>query len=142
MIDDDYVPGEGDVMPPLWWCVVDHFDLAKRFRSSQIPGHPLIAFADEFTSTLSTAGPLYVDLRRYTAWDTTSPENTIQRQIFQTLTDTFPGMFSIVVGAGGPDVWLALRLTRLTDGIATALLEQHGRHRAYHRSTSPERPRV
>ncbi|MBF9134740.1 hypothetical protein I0C86_38290 [Plantactinospora sp. S1510] len=136
MIDDDYIPGEGDVMPAVWWRVADHFDLTKRLRSSEIPGHPLIAFADEFTSTLRTAGPLYVDLARYTAWDTTSSRNPIERQISQALTDTFPGMFSIVIGAAGPDVSLALRLTRLTDGIATALLEQHGRYQAHRRSPS------
>lgn len=136
MIDDDYIPGEGDVMPTVWWRVADHFDLTKRMRSSEIPGHPLIAFADEFTPTLRMAGPLYVNLLPYTAWDTTSPQNGIQRQIFETLTGRFPGMFSIVVGAGGPDVWLALRLTRLTDGIATALLEQHERYWAHRRSTS------
>lgn len=136
MIDDDYLPGEGDVMPTIWWRLGDHFGLVKRLRSSAIPGHPLIAFANEFTSTLGVAGPLYIDLRPYTAWDTTSPENPVERQIFQALANTFPGMFSTVVGAGGPDVWLALRLTRLTDRIATALLDQHRRYQAYHRSVS------
>jgi hypothetical protein len=136
VIDDDYIPGEGDVMPAVWWRLPDQFGLMKRFRSSQIPGHPLIAFADEFTSTLSTAGPLYIDLHRYTAWDTTSSGSFIEREIFQALNDTFPGMFSIVVGIGGQHVWLALRLTRLTDRIATELLNQQERYRAYRRSAS------
>lgn len=88
MIADDYVSGEVDVMSVVWWRIAYHCDLTKRYRSSEIPGHPLIAFADEFTSRL-------------------------------TLTDAFLGMFSIVISGGGPDVWLAPRLTRLTDRIAT-----------------------
>ncbi|MEU6022596.1 hypothetical protein [Micromonospora sp. NPDC047134] len=136
MIDDDYVPGEGDVMPANWWRLPEQCGLTTRFRASRIPGHPLIAFAVEFTSTLPTAGPLYVDLYRYTAWDTTSSDNPIERQIFQTLTDTFPGMFSVVVGASGHDVWLALRLTRLTDTITNALIEHHDHHQTHQRGTS------
>lgn len=134
MIDDDYVPGEGDIMPRPWFRLPDQFGLMKRIRSSRIPGHPMIAFADEFTATLRTAAPLYIDLRPYTAWDTTSSGSSIEREIFQSLTDTFPGMFSIVVG--GQHVWLALRLTRLTDRIATELLDQRERYRAHLRSAS------
>ncbi|PZG13450.1 hypothetical protein C1I95_23645 [Micromonospora craterilacus] len=129
MIDDDWAPGEGDVMPMLWWALPDQFALVTRARCSAIPGHPLIAFADEFTST-PVAGPLYVDLRTYTACDTTSTDTTIERRIFQALTDAFPDTFSVVVGRGGQTMWLALRLTRLTVPIAAALLEQHGQHRA------------
>lgn len=141
MIDDDYVPGEGDIMPALWWRLPDHVRLRRRWRSSQIPGHPLIAFAYEFTSTLRAAGPLYVDLYRYTAWNTTSSTSPIERQTFQALTDTFPGMFSTVVGANATEVWLTLRLTRLTDRITTALLEQHDRYRAHHGgSVTPASP--
>jgi hypothetical protein len=33
-------------------------------------------------------------------------------------------------------VWLALRLTRLTDRITTALCEQHERHRAHRRGAA------
>jgi len=134
VIDDDYLPGEGDVMPATWWRLPETFGLIKRVRSSRIPGHPLIAFVDEFTTTLSAAGPLYVSLYRYTVWDSTSSKDTVKRQIFESLTNTHPGMFSTVVG--GPDVWLALRLTRLTDRIVTALLEQHERYQAHCRGSS------
>ncbi|WP_428962239.1 hypothetical protein [Micromonospora fluostatini] len=128
MIDDDYLPGEGDIMPAVWWRVADHVGLVIRWRGGEIPGHPLIAFADEFTSTLTIDGPLYVNLRHWTAWDTTSPHHPRTRHTFQALTDTFPGMFSTVIATGGGrEVWLVLRLTRLTDRIATALLDHHRR---------------
>ncbi|MGC4856661.1 hypothetical protein ACLQ24_25640 [Micromonospora sp. DT4] len=74
-----------------------------------------------------------MNLYRCTVWDSTSSENTVQRQIFEVLANTYPGMFSTVVGA--PDVWLALRLTRLTDHIVTTLLEQHERYQIHRRST-------
>ncbi|WP_431895520.1 hypothetical protein [Micromonospora haikouensis] len=136
MIDDDYVPGEGDVMPALWWRLPHDVGLAKRWRSSEVPGHPLIAFADEFTSTLRTAGPLYIDLHGYTAWDTTSSTDSVERQFFEALTGAFPGMFSVVVDAGSPTVWLALRLTRLTNPIATAIIDHHDRYLAYRRTSA------
>ena len=47
------------------------------------------------------------------AWDSTWSKDTVERRIFESLANSYPGMFSTVVG--GPDVWLALRLTRLTD---------------------------
>jgi hypothetical protein len=128
MIDDDYTLNEGDHMPDSWWRLADVVPLNVRHRTSQVPGLPLLAFSAEFYGrSLSVYGPRYLDLSEFTRWE--PHENaTPQRRAFDALTDAFPDRFSTVVdGLGGRAVWLALRLTRLTEPIADALLDQHAR---------------
>jgi hypothetical protein len=120
---DDYTTEEGDVMPAAWWPVADHIPLTVRYRDSHIPGLPHLAFADEFTASLTVHGPRYLDLSHFTRWNARQPVASPQRRAFHTLTTAFPDVFTTVIGAHGPDaVWLALRLTRLSDPVADALL--------------------
>ena len=127
--DDDYRMDEGDVMPAAWWRVPDRIPLRVRYRHSRIPGLPMVAFADEFHPSLSVYGPRYLDLSGLTQFNARRPEPTPQRRAFDTLLVAFPDTFHTVIGRDGPGaVWLALRLTRLSDRIADTLLDINRTH--------------
>lgn len=129
-IDDDYTLAEGDDMPAAWWRLGGRIPLTVRQHSSHIPGLPLLAYGPQFSGgVLSVVGARYLDLSHFTSWDayrsteTTSPRRTA----FDALQHAHPDTFSTVIGRTGPAaVWLALRLTRLTDPIADTLLHVHG----------------
>ena len=128
MIDDDHTPDEGDVMPAAWWRVAEAIPLTVRYRASRIPGLPPLAFGDEFYGcSLSVHGPCYLDLSQFTRYNARG-HTTPRRRAFDALIAAFPDVFSTVIGIHGPDaVWLALRLTRLTDPIGDALLDVRAR---------------
>ena len=75
---------------------------------------------------LSVAGPRYLDRRHVTGWNATRHWESAQRRAaFDALQAAHPATFTTVIGADGPTaVWLALRLTRLTDPITDT---PHGR---------------
>jgi len=129
MIDDDHSPDDGDVMPAAWWRVAEAIPLTVRYRASSVPGLPLLAFGDEFYGrSLSVHGPRYLDLSQFTRHNARHADTTPRRRAFDALTAAFPDVFSTVIGTHGPDaVWLALRLTQLTDPIADALLDMRAR---------------
>jgi hypothetical protein len=127
MIDDDYDPAEGDRMPSVWWRVADHIPLTVRYRTSHIPTLAPLVFSSEFYGTsLSVHGPLYLDLKHFTRFNPTRVDRSAHRHAFHTLTTAFPDTFTTVLG-GREAVWLALRLTRLTEPIADALLDVRAR---------------
>ena len=131
MIDDDWTLDEGDIMPQAWWRLDGRIPLTVRCGPrGAIPGLPLLAFGREFSGgVLSVAGPRYLDLHHVTRWNATRHwENTPRRAAFDALREAHPDTFSTVVGPDGPTaVWLALRLTRLTDEITDTLRAVHDR---------------
>lgn len=72
-------------------------------------------------------GPRYLDLSHFTHWDAYRPADThAYRSTFDALQQAHPDTFSTVIGRDGPGlIWLALRLTKLTDPIADTLLRLH-----------------
>jgi hypothetical protein len=125
--------GEGP-MPAAWWRLADTMPLTVRHRGSSIPGLQELAFADQFTDSLSVYGPRYVDLRSLTRFDARTSRPGHGRGVHTALAAALPGTFTTVIGRHGPDaVWLALRIDRLTDQIADTLL-----HHLHH--TGPETP--
>jgi hypothetical protein len=127
-IDDDYTLAEGDDMPAAWWRLAGRIPLTVRERSSLIPDLPLLAYGPQFSAgVLSVFGPRYLDLSHFTCWDAYRPGNAdAHRSAFDALLHAHPDTFSTVIGRDGPDaVWLALRLTRLTDPITDTLLRVH-----------------
>lgn len=127
-IDDDYTLDEGDDMPAAWWRLAGRIPLTVRQLSSHIPGLPLLAYGPQFSGgVLSVFGPRYLDLSHFTYWDAYRPAATSpERAAFDALHAAHPDTFSTVIGRTGPGaVWLALRLTRLTDPITDTLLRVH-----------------
>ena len=125
MIDDDWTLDEGSILPQPWWRLPDHTRLTVRYAAtSDLPGHPPTAYSSEFYGSLSVYGPRYVDLSAITAHDTASPLRHAdpRRANFIQLITQFPGTFTTVINSSSSrTVWLALRLTRLSDPIADAL---------------------
>lgn len=123
MIDDDWTLDEGTIMPQPWWRLPDHIRLVVRYATSDLPGHPPTAYSTEFYGSLSVYGPHYVDLSAITAHDSASPLRHAdpRRANFIQLITQFPDTFTTVINASSRTVWLALRLTRLSDHIADAL---------------------
>lgn len=129
-IDDDWTVDEGETLPALWWRLEGRIPLTVRTRTGgHIPGYPLLAFGPEFYDELSVYGPRYLDLSHFTRWDAyRGQQGTVQRAAYEALQATHPDTFSTVVDGTGPErVWLALRLTRLTDQIVDTLIAVHDR---------------
>lgn len=131
MIDDDYTLDEGrDWMPAGWWRLDGRIPLTVRQQRSDIPDLPLVAFGPQFSGgVLSVFGARYLDLGHFTRWDATrSRQTTPERTAFDDLREAHPDTFTTVIGGDGPNaVWLALRLTRLTDPVTDTLLAVHDR---------------
>lgn len=138
MIDDDSTLDEGTEMPAAWWRLDGRIPLTVRERRSRIPGLPLLAYGPEFSGTVLTSyGPRYLDLGHFTTWNAYRPDETnAHREAFDALQAAHPDTFSTVIGhqllhmvrRDGPNtVWLALRLTRLTDPITDTLAQVHDR---------------
>jgi hypothetical protein len=122
VIDDDYTLDEGDIMPAAYWRLSEHLTVMVRYRSSRITTAPLLAFADEFVRASPVYGARYLSLYRYTCHNAYLSEWSTARSAFTSLVAAHPDTFTTVIGAGGPElVWLALRLTRLTDPVADTL---------------------
>ena len=129
-IDGDWTLAEGETMPDAWWRLDGRIPLTVRPHRSEIAGLPLLAFGSQFSGgVLSVHGPRYLDLGHLTRWDATrSWEITDQREAFDALREAHPDTFTIVISCDGPAaVWLALRLTRLTDPVTDTLLAVHDR---------------
>jgi hypothetical protein len=123
MIDDDYTLDEGDEMPDVYWRVSSLLPLVIRTSSSRIATAPLVAFANEFYRLTDVFGARYLDLWDYTWHNAYLAEHSPNRVRFDTLVTAHPDTFSTVIGGNGPRaVWLALRLTRLTDAVADTIL--------------------
>jgi hypothetical protein len=123
MIDDDWTLDEGDRMPAAYWPVSDFVTVVIRIRTSRIPTAPLLALANEFQRASNIYGPLYLSLHRYTCFDAYDPHRSPARDAYDTVVAAHPDTFTTVIGANGPcDVWLTLRLTRLTDAVADTIL--------------------
>lgn len=136
MIDDDYTLDEGIETPQAWWRLGGRIPLTVREHTGRIPGLPLFAYGPEFSGTvLSVYGPRYLDLAHFTTWNAYRPDQpSPYRAAFAALQTAHPDTFSTVIGhqllhmvrRDGPNtVWLALRLTRLTDPIADTLVRVH-----------------
>jgi hypothetical protein len=99
----------------------DDIRLQVRARCGE---HPELAFAGEFTSSLSAYGPLYVDLAHLTLWDTYRHGDRPRRTAHLALTGQFPHLFTTVHHTNPGTIYLTLRLHRLTDPVAEAVLAQ------------------
>jgi len=129
-IDDDYTLAEGQDMPATWHRLAQWVPLTVRHRTSRIPGLPLLAYGSEFSrGVLSVFGPRYLDLFHFTCWDAyRSTGAHDHREAFEALQRAHPDTFSTVIGCSGPgQIWLALRLTRLTAEIVDSIALVHDR---------------
>lgn len=121
-IDDDYELGEGDDMPDAFWHLSDLITVQIRIRTSRIPTAPLLAFANEFYRVTDVLGARYLSLWRYTDHNAYLPHPTPGGEVFDRLVAAHPDTFTTVIGGAGPSaVWLALRLTCLSDPVAETL---------------------
>jgi len=119
--DDEFWPDEHDHLPTAWWRMPDDIRLQVRVRVSD---HPDVAFATDFDNSLSVYGPLYVNLAHLTLWNTHHRGQRPQPAAHQHLTRLLPGVFTMVHAIHPGTVYLALRLHRLTDQVAEAVLTQ------------------
>lgn len=123
MIDDDWTLDEGDHMPAAYWPIRELVTVVIRVHTSRIPTAPLLAVATEFQRASSIYGPRYLSLYRPTCFDAYDPHPSPARDAYDTIVAAHPNTFTTVIGANGPrGVWLALRLTRLTDAVAETIL--------------------
>ncbi len=119
---DEYWPHEHQHLPAAWWRMPDDIRLRVRVDFSDLDGLMLSTDLDE---RLSVDGPLYLDLRHLTWWDTYQRGEHPTRAAYHTLTAGHPGLFSTVHHVHHPGtVFLALRMHRLTDPVAAAILTQ------------------
>jgi hypothetical protein len=123
VIDDGWTLDEGDHMPAAYWPICELVTVVIRVHSSRIPTAPLLAVATEFQRASNSYGPRYLSLYRSTCFDAYDPHPSPARDAHDTVGAAHPNTFTTVIGASGPrDVWLALRLTRLTDALAATIL--------------------
>jgi len=120
--DDEFWPDEHDSLPAAWWRMPEDIRLQVRIRSSELPD---LLLSGDLSGSLSGHGPLYVNLAHLTVWDTYLLGERPTRTAYLALTGQFPGQFDTVHHTHHPGtVSLALRLHRLTDPVADAVLGQ------------------
>jgi len=120
--DDEFWPDEHDSLPAPWWRMSDDIRLQVRIRSSELPN---LLFTSDLSGSLNVHGPLYVNLAHLTVWDTYLLGERPTRTAYKALTGRFPGQFDTVHHTNHPGtVSLALRLHRLTDPVADAVVGQ------------------
>lgn len=118
--DDEYWPDGHGSMPAAWWPMPDDIRLQVRTRYSDLPD---LLLSGDLSDRLSVPGPLYVSLAHLTRWDTYQRVEQPTRTAYQALAGQFPGRFDTVHHTDRPGtVSLAMRLHRLTDRVAAAIL--------------------
>jgi hypothetical protein len=119
--DDEYWPDEQQHLPLPWRRMPDDIRLLVRIRCGEDPD---LAFHTDFHASLSVYGPLYIDLAHLTLYDTYRPGDRPLRTTHLALIGQFPRLFTTVHHTSPGAVYLALRLHRLTDPVADAILTQ------------------
>lgn len=114
-------------MPPAWSRVAELAPLVVRYRATVVARLGLLAFGDEFDTSLTVDGDTYLDLQHLAMRLLYDPPATADEQrlaeAFDALMATLPGVFHVVVSSRYPRrVWLALHLARLDDAVADALI--------------------
>ena len=119
-------PGSS-AMPPTWSRVAELAPLVTRYRGTDVAGLDLLAFGDEFDSSLSLEGDTFLDLQHLAMRRLYDPPVTAEEEhraaAFDALMAGLPGVFHVVVSSRYPRrVWLALHTARLDDTVADALI--------------------
>jgi hypothetical protein len=128
----DGCPWDGrEGLPGGWWRLPCEVGLRVRtlVRAAVGPGDGLMLSTDLYDG-FGHPGPVFVDLKALTAWDTGRDDASPTRTVFEALDARFPGRFATVLDLDRPGtVFLALPLLGLTDEVTDAILGHYRRHR-------------
>jgi hypothetical protein len=108
-------------LPGGWWRLPCEVGLRVRTVVRALDG---LMLSTDLRDGFGQPGPVFVDLKALTAWDTGRDDASRARTVFEALDARFPGRFTTVLDLDQPGtVFLTLPLLSLTDEVADEICD-------------------